>query len=407
MKKISKLPAFITAIALTLSLSACSGSSGSKPVAYLENPPEGAEKDFTITYDQWYGEYRFNLLNGGYTEEDNPDVAKGYRENVLEYQVRERMILYLAKEMGITAETFTDEEVKQVNESAQRMEENARKNREDDARAELGDAFTEEELTKKSSELLDKILKECGYTTDIFTVWKTNEIIQEKFIEQASDNVTEEKINALIQENVDKAKEYYEAGNSAYEQHFTSFYIPEGSRVVQQIVVLIDQSAKNQITAYRTGGDNEMADSLLNTELEKIRPRIEEAYQKLKSGEKWETVQEQYNTDESSAGADYLVFPKSSTVSQNVTDVAMSIEKKGDFSEISQTDSGYFILLYKEDAAITDEDMESLRSQAEEYLREEEAYNKIADFQSKYTYVYDYKLLDLDDPNAETASAAS
>lgn len=406
MKIRNKILGPITAIVFALTLAACSTDNGGKPVAYLENPPEGAEKDFIITYDQWNSEYKFNLLNGGYTEEDDADTAKSYRENVLEYQVRERMVLYLAAEMGVTAESFTEEEISKINESAERMEENARKNCENDAKAELGDSYTEEELSKKSAELLDKILKECGYTTDIFTVWKTNEMIQQKFIEKASDSVTEDMINALVQENVDKAKEYYETDSAIYEQHYTPFYIPEGTRVVQQIVVLIDETARNQITAYRTGGDNEMADRLLNTELEKIKPQIEEAYQKLQSGENWETVQQQYNKDESSSGADYLVFPKSSSVNRNIIDVAMSIDKKGNFSEIAQTDSGYFILLYKDDAAITDEDMENLKAQAEEYLRDEEAYKKIEEFQEKYTYVYDYNLLNLDDPNAETSASA-
>lgn len=399
MNKRMKIPAMLTAISLTLTLTACSDS-GSRAVAYLENPPEGAKNDFTITYDQWNSEYKFNLLNSGYTEEDNPDAAKSYRESVLDYQVRERMVLYLARGMGITAEGFTEEEIKQVNEGAERMMENAEKNREADAKEALGDAFTEEELSAKSKQLLEEMLKECGYTSDIFTTWKTNEMIQQKFIEKASESVTEEKINALVQENVDKAKEYYQFDNEIYEQHYTVFYIPEGSRIVQQIVVLIDETARKQITAYRNGGDDEMADKLLAEELKKIKPKIEEAYQKLQSGEKWETVQEQYNQDENTGGVDFTVYPKSSSVKQDIIDTAMSIGKKGGYSEIAQSDSGYYILLYKDDAKVTDEQMDSLKAQAEEYLRDEEAYKQIEAFQEEYTFVYDYELLKLDDPNA-------
>ena len=391
---------------MIFTLAACSADGG-KPVAYLENPPEGAEKEFVITYDQWNSEYKFNLLNGGYTEENNPEAAASYRESVLEYQVRERMVLYLAKEMGITAEGFTEEEIKQVGESAETMLENAVKLREEDAKAELGDTFTQAELSAKSEQLLNEILKECGYTTDIFTTWKTNEMIQQKFIEKASESVTEDKINALVQENVDKAKEYYQTDNAVYEQHYTAFYIPEGSRIVQQIVVLIDETARKQITAYRNGGDDEMADRLLEEELKKIKPRIDEAYQKLQGGESWETVQQQYNEDENTAAVDFTVFPKSSSVKQDIIDTAMSVEKKGGYSEVAQSDSGYYILLYKGDALITDEQMNSLKAQAEEFLRDEEAYKKIEEFQAEYTYVYDYELLRLKDPNASDTLAAA
>ncbi|MCM1298125.1 MAG: peptidylprolyl isomerase [Firmicutes bacterium] len=399
MNRKNKVCAFIAAASLAITLSACSDS-GSKAVAYLENPPEGSKNEFVITYDQWYSEYKFNLLNGGFSEENDPEAAKSYRESILDYQVREKIVLYLAKEMEITAEGFTEEEILQVNEGAERMMESAKLNREEAAKAELGDAFTEAELSAKEEQLLEELLKECGYTADIFTTWKTNEMIQQKFIEKASEAVTEEQIDALVNENVERAKEYYLSDNAVYEQYYTAFYIPEGSRIVQQIVVLIDETARSQITAYRNGGDDEMADSLLEEELKKIKPQIDEAYQKLQSGEKWETVQEQYNQDENTGGVDFTVFPQSSSVKQDIIDTAMSVEKKGGYSEIAQSDSGYYILLYKDDAAVTQEDMDSLREQAEEYLRDEEAYKKIEDFQAKYTYVYDYKLLDLDDPNA-------
>ena len=86
----------------------------------------------------------------------------------------------------------------------------------------------------------------------------------------------------------------------------------------------------------------------------------------------------------------------------------MSVEKKGGYSEVAQSDSGYYILLYKGDALITDEQMNSLKAQAEEFLRDEEAYKKIEEFQAEYTYVYDYELLRLKDPNAsDTLTAAA
>ncbi len=403
MSKGKKLVSVIAA-SLVLSLTACSNQGG-EPVAYLENPPEGAEKDFIITYDQWNSEYKFNLLNGGYTEEDNPDAAKSYRQSILDYQVRERMVLYLAKGMGITAEGFTDQEIEAVNEGAQSMLQGAKDLREEEAKKLLGDAFTEEELEKKKTELLDGILKECGYTTDIFTTWKTNEMIQQKFIDKASENISEDQINALIQENVDKAKEYYETDIEIYQQHYTPFYIPEGSRIVQQIVILIDDTAKSQIAAYRGAGDNEMANSLLEEELKKIKSTAEAAYKKLESGEAWDKVQQEYNEDKETNGIDFTVYPKSSTVEQGITDAAMSIEKKGDYSQIEKSDSGYFILMYKDDAKLTDADMESLRDQARDYLKDEEAYKLIEDFQEKYTFLYDYKLLNLDDPGASEAAA--
>ncbi len=77
----------------------------------------------------------------------------------------------------------------------------------------------------------------------------------------------------------------------------------------------------------------------------------------------------------------------------------------GHYTKIQKRDSGYFILMYKDDAKLTDADMESLRDQARDYLKDEEAYKLIEDFQEKYTFLYNYKLLNLDDPGASEAAA--
>ncbi|MDE6725294.1 MAG: peptidylprolyl isomerase, partial [Ruminiclostridium sp.] len=165
---------------------------------------------------------------------------------------------------------------------------------------------------------------------------------------------------------------------------------------------LINSTTAAEVTAYRKDGDDKKADEILQEALAKVKFRIDEAYEKLEKGTAWKDVQKEYNDETSSNEVDFTVYPKSTTVLQKITDTAMGIEKKGGYSEIFETDKGYFILYYKDDLTLTDERMKELTKQADEFLRDQKAYEPIADFLEKYPYAYEYGLLDIDDPDATT-----
>lgn len=376
-------------------------------VASIKNPPEGCEDFFNISYGEWHGEYMLRMAAEGYTETNDAEMAKSLRDRIIKYLAQEKIVLYLAKGMGISAETLTEEEMKKAAEAADEDIQSWYKKYEARAISALGSDYTKEQLQKKEEELFNDFMKEVGLDPDIFYTWAVNNIIHDKYVEKASESITEKEVNDFVQETMDTAKDKYENNLAEFEQKYTAFYVPEGTRKVQQIAVLINSTTAAEVTAYRKDGDDKKADEILQEALAKVKFRIDEAYEKLEKGTAWKDVQKEYNDETSSNEVDFTVYPKSTTVLQKITDTAMGIEKKGGYSEIFETDKGYFILYYKDDLTLTDERKKDLTEQADQFLRDQKAYEPIADFLEKYAYIYEYELLDIDDRDAQVSVAVS
>lgn len=403
MKKSISAAAALLSAAIILSGCTENGSSNG-PVAYIENPPEDcSENFFDVTYNEWYSEYLYRMNAGGYTEENDAELCRSYRSSIVEYLKQEKIVLYLAEKMGITAASLSEEELKEIDDDMAKSLDSWYKTYEADAKLALGGTgFTEDELLQKEKELFEKFLDKSGLSVEALTSWKVNEVIRERFIAKVSESIEDKTVEEFVQSTVDTAKETYEKDIEAYEKTYTPFYIPEGSRVVQQLVVLIDDISASEVKAYRKEGDDEKADEILNKALEKVRFRINEAYEQLEQGKAWKEVQEAYNDETSTNDQDFSLYPKSSSIEQKVIDAGMSIEKKGGYSQILQTDSGFSIIYYKDDLVFTDEQMDSLIEQGRAFLTDQEAYKRVTDFLEQYPYVMDYELLNLDDPE-ETA----
>lgn len=400
--------AVFTAAALLLS-AGCSNNeqedeTNSAPVAYIENPPEGTKDYFTIKYSDWHGEYAYRMARYGYTEEKDAVLASDYRLDVIKTQVQDKVLIYLAKEMGITEDTLTEEERKELDDSTEQNVKQWCESYRADALSELGETYTDEELYNKEYELFTNFLAQYGLTPHDLYTWSLNALIQQKFI--AASGVTDEEVEAFVQETVNTAKNKYETDLTVFEQSYTPFYMPAGTRKIQQILVMIDKNTRSEITAYRNDGDDEKADEILNAALDKIRFRIEEAHEKLENGEIWADVQKEYNDESDANGVDYIVYPKSTTIDERIIGTAMSIPNKGEYSPIRQNDAGYFILYYSDDAAFSDEQLQSLNDQAREFLEDQASYQKILDFMTQYPFIFDYDLLNLEEGSLDITPAA-
>lgn len=362
-------------------------------VAYIENPPEDAGDRFNISYSEWHNEYLFSMAKDGYDELIDHAAADNYKKSVLDIQVQEHIVLYLAEQAGITAETLTQEELDEIEKNVQDTWDGWCRSYEAEAKEALGEGFTAEELHDKEFELFRAFMAESGLEPELFYVWETTSVIQDKFIEKTSESISDQTVRDFVQETIDTAKDMYENDIATFENAYTAFYVPEGARTVQQLFVKIDEDAANEIRAYRNDGDDEKADRLLAEATEPLRERIEEAYEKLSGGEEWSAVQEEYNEDANGNDVDYIVYPVSTYVTQDIIDAAMGIAEKGGFSDIITSDSGFFILYYKDDRVFSDEEMQSLMDQARDYLKDQESYRRVADFKEQYPYMYDYELM--------------
>lgn len=408
MKKSISAAAFFLSAAILLTGCTENGTrnhSNHGPVAYIENPPEdSAEGFFDVSYDSWYGEYLYMISAGGYTEEKDAELCKTYRSEIVEYLKQEKVVLYLAEKMGIAADSLSEEEMREIDDKVAESLESWYKSYEPDATVALGGSgFTEDELLRKEKELFENFLKQVGITVEDMTYWKVNEKIREKFIAKTGEAIDDKTVEDFVQSTINSAKDAYENDIASYEKTYTPFYIPEGSRKIQLLVVLIDDISANEVKAYRKEGDNEKADEILAKALEKVKFRIDEAYEKLEQGEPWKDVQAEYNDEASTNDRDFSLYPKSSTIEEAVIEAAMGIEEKGTYSAILQTDSGYSIIFYKDDLVFTDEQMNSLIEQGREFLIDQESYKRVSEFLEKYPYVMDYELLNLDNPEPEVA----
>lgn len=410
MKKIiSAAAVLLSAAVIFTGCSENGGASDKEVVAYIENPPEDCAEDFfNVTYGAWHSEYLYRTSAGGYTEEKDAELCKTYRNDIIEYLKQEKVVLYLAEKMGITAATLTEEELKTVDDEMAKSLDDWYKSYEADAKLALGSSgYTEDELKAKEKELFEDFLHSSGLTVENLTSWKINEIIRDKFIAKVGEEISDKTVEEFVQSTVDTAKETYEKDIEEYEKTYTPFYIPEGSRVVQQLVILIDDISASEVKAYRKEGDDEKADEILEKALEKVRFRINEAYEKLEQGTSWKEVQEEYNDESGTNDKDFNLYPKSSSIEEKVIKAGMAIEKKGGYSEIIQNDSGFSIIYYKDDLVFTDEQMDSLIEQGRAFLTDQEAYKKVSEFSKEHPYVMNYELLNLDDPNAEETTVGN
>ena len=374
-------------------------------VAYVE----GQDETFNITFSNWYQEYMFYLLRNGVDETDSyyADTCAQIRSDILDVIMMDRMILKEAELAGVSINSLTAEELEQLDQTLEESYQTWCESFESEAIALLGDDYTEDELYQKEYELFTDFLAQAGTDTGLFMMWERNNIIQEKLYEVIRQNagVTDDDVEEYVQETIASAKDAYENDLESYESKYTAFYVPEGTRVVEQIFFKFSDTTANEIVAYRNDGDDETADSLLAQAIEnELQADIDAAKQALADGEAWDDVQVIYNDDSNGNDSQYVVYPKSSTVDEKVTASAMAMAEIGDVSELITTDYGCYLLYYLQDVSIPDEDMETMREQCRDYLESLYLQSEVVGWLEKYPYTVNYELVNLEEPE-ETAAA--
>ena len=377
-------------------------------VAYVE----GQDETFNITFSNWYQEYMFYLLRNGVDETDSyyADTCAQIRSDILDVIMMDRMILKEAELAGVSINSLTAEELEQLDQTLEESYQTWCESFESEAIALLGDDYTEDELYQKEYELFTDFLAQAGTDTGLFMMWERNNIIQEKLYEVIRQNagVTDDDVEEYVQETIASAKDAYENDLESYESKYTAFYVPEGTRVVEQIFFKFSDTTANEIVAYRNDGDDETADSLLAQAIEnELQADIDAAKQALADGEAWDDVQVIYNDDSNGNDSQYVVYPKSSTVDEKVTASAMAMAEIGDVSELITTDYGCYLLYYLQDVSISDEDMETMREQCRDYLESLYLQSEVVGWLEKYPYTVNYELVNIEAPEETTTQDES
>ena len=376
-------------------------------VAYVEGQDDPI---FNITFSDWYQEYKSYLLRNGIDETDSAyaETCADLRLDIINVLLLDRIILKEADLAGVGINELTPEELEQIDLTVEETYKNWCKSFEEDAAALLGESYTEQELYDKEYELFTDFLAQAGATTEMFLMWERNTLIQNKLYEhiRTDAQVSDEDVQEYVNQTIADAKEAYETDPKVYEEKYTAFYVPENTRVVEQIFFAFKSETANEITAYRNDGDNETADSLLAQAVRtELQDDIDAAKKALADGESWDDVQIIYNDDSNGNDASYIVYPKSSAVEERVTAAAMAIGEIGGVSELITTDHGCYLLCYTEDASLTDEDMTEMHSQCRDYLESMYLQTVVVEWEKKYPYTINYEMLNIEEPAEETLPA--
>ncbi len=387
------------------------GIDRNKVIAYVESADAGK---FDITFGEFYSEYLYYLLSYNISDDMDTkykDSCETYREDIITYLTFERIFLEVAEEKGCGISSLTDEEKAIIKENAKLSSDNFVSSYTALAEEELGEGATEDEILNHSTEMLVEDLARAELTTDIFEKWETNNLVQEKLIAELTKDVTvtDAEVETMFNDYVEMAKRALEADKVSYEMDktLTWLYVPEGTRLADQILVLFDEETRTAISEARAAGNDDEADKLreeaYNAEMQE---KVNNICSLLDSGSDFDELQATYNED--GANDPYAVIPDSALYVPEFTEAIFSVDNIGDVAEPAVSDYGVHIIKYAGDETVTEEEKTEIHASMESFILEQ----KKAEIQQKsyeewterFPYTIDYALLQITlDAGAEDA----
>ncbi len=182
-------------------------------------------------------------------------------------------------------------------------------------------------------------------------------------------NAMYDQVMASVDYTEEEAREYYDMQVEIHQQTMESnpdsfelyqafgesYYNPEGSKYVKNLLITIPDEAQNEIAALRASGDDTAADILRDEELAKIKESADDALMRANEGEDFDLLIEELGQDpgmqaEPAKTYGYLVYEGSEYVPEFEA-ASLALENEGDISELVATDFGYHIIKYEADAA--------------------------------------------------------
>lgn len=437
--KTGKILSTIAACAVIFSLAGCSIKTGTsrfdsiiKSMDISDNTviatPKGegienADK-LAISYSDFKKEYLYQLKYYASSYEIESDTEEAYkdafddiRSSIINYMVEEAIILEKAKEYG--ADQFTQEELDQLEADyqshLQEQYESFGKNA-DYGDLEEGETVTTEEMLIRGEEEFDKYLADCGMTTDDLLTWQRNSLIATKLKEAVTKDITIDLSEAedVLADYIETIKEMYATDPTTYETggSYSSFWLPEGSRDIKHILIGMDEADSDEVMALRSSGDDAGANALRAEYLAPLEEKANEVLAKLDEGADFDALIKEYSADAAASEYypdGYVVIPDSVTFVEDFVTAAFELESIGDY-KLAASDYGWHIMLYADDAEISQEELDIYVEYVHETLIEsakEETYtDTIVQWLDEYDFEIDYNALNISAP-VETAEAAA
>ena len=329
---------------------------------------EGRE-DMNVTFGQFLKEYKYYMQNYGLTDDnadDNAETLRQQRERIVNYLINEQ--IFRVKFAELLPE-FTEEELAQIQAYGDDQISQMKQSCKDGISSASVEKYTDEELTKMADDAFSSILAECGLTEEDFHDWAYTAAIQDKLSEYVNKDFTLDYSEAetQLQNVIDGARSSYESDPANYDGNsYSSVYIPEGSRYIEQIALKLPDADITEINDLRDSGDDEGADKLRAEKLKSLDEKLAEVQAKIDGGEDFEALMKEYS-DDSDTSAKYLITPGSEIYVDGLSEAAMGIEEVGGMTTFG-SDYGYHIIKNLGTAEVDPEETKEMTQAIYDYL---------------------------------------
>ena len=326
-------------------------------------------------------------------------------EEAIEYMIGDQLVAEAkAAELGL--DQYTEEEMAVLKEEAALGFEQQL-----DAYVEYFASQLSEEDQNDFREELRAAWAEIGTTvedaeeTHIFNQTKA------RLLETMEVEISEDEIQEVYEEQVEKDREYFSNNIRAYEyftyyQNTDVWYVPEGFRGVLPILLTVDEELTDAYEAAVDAGEGveEAREAILASKQDVV----DEIYARIEDGEDFATLVEEYSEDpslnEDVEQNGYAVHPESTVWGTEFAEGAFSdaMQEIGDVSDPVVSKYGIQILYYLRDipsgpVAMNDRIRESITT----YLTNKKRAEMLSDWAADYEITYNQEAID-----ALVASAA-
>ncbi|MBC8536531.1 peptidylprolyl isomerase [Feifania hominis] len=386
MKHLKKILALLLALTLLLSLGACKKKEGTGDDAdpgstVADDTVVAKVNDQTITYGEYIDVLNSYLQNYGltdaYLDQFLGDQANDFRDSIMNELVSQKVILEQSKALEL--DTLTEEEQADVKEQVDGYFSSIKESIKAEVEEELeADESLELDVDEEVEKRFNDFIEQSGYTEEYVTQVYTESAILSKVYASIVDpvTVTDEEVKAHYDELLaEQQKNAEEDLDTAVSDYFASdalnVYVPSGFRYVKHILIKIPDEQYTEINTLRAD-DEEAADELYEQELEKLKPKAEEVLAKVKAGEDFDKLIEEYGEDpgmttEPNKSQGYAVYTNASLV-QEFKDAALALDKVGDTTELVASSYGYHIIKFVSEPTVGPIAFETVKSTVSDNL---------------------------------------
>lgn len=326
-------------------------ASASPEAEATENPVVAEVNGEQIYYDEYYTLYASACSTYGVSEDDETNGAY-IRDMVIDSLTNQILM-----EQKLTENKYmdlTDEQTAEAEETAQTdIDAYIDYYYASSIEEELGDDYTDEEYEAAKEPYVEDLLSNLGYTmdelVDSYKLTMAEDIAKEDLTGDIAP--TDEEVQVQYDENVAADQETMEADPTQYESNLsagtTVYYVPEGVRMVRQVLIQIDEDTSGAISTLRDAGYDDQADYLLEKALSEIQDEAEDVLAQIKSGSiTFDEAIATYNDDTGMPEEGYPVVEGSTTYVESFTTGAMGLAAIGDYTDLVSSDYGYHIIEY-------------------------------------------------------------